>query len=392
MSERTRPEPDAATASDEEAEPSWAPEDMAAVLDGADEPTPVVLRRADGVCLFYAGKVHSVHGESESGKSWLVQCAAAEVLKDGGNVAYFDFEDDAKSVGGRMLLLGVPKEVVTDPKRFIYVHPETSLKSDAERAQFEGTLARRYDFAVVDGVTDSMGLFGYKVKDNDDIAAWHRDIPKALARRTGAAVACVDHVSRDVEGRGRFALGGQHKIAGLSGAAFVVEVLSPFGRAMAGTVRVRVGKDRPGHLRAHGGKWRKSDRTQAIADLHLDSTGDELIWHVSAPVDAGSASEIEVGGRIKSSIGRWAWGEDGNDPANGSHNETVRRIVADSPGTGVKDLLVMLRKETNISTRTTLTEMVTRARVDGVVHYHPKGQAKLYFEGAAPCDSCPPDS
>jgi len=273
---------------------TWAPVDVATDRKGKTSQPPVILAREDGVCLFYAGKVHSVHGESESGKSWFVQCAAAECLNAGKPVLYVDFEDDVAGIANRLILLGVPEKVVDNPELFVYVRPEQTFVITAERAAFEALLARGFEFAVIDGVTDAMGLFGYSVKDNDHISTWQRDVPRTIARRTGAAVACVDHVSRDTEGRGRFALGGQHKLAGLDGAAFVVEMEKPFAKGIAGVASVRVGKDRPGQLRNIGGRWRKGDRTQHIADFHLDSTNlDRTEWTIAVPKDAGHPTDID---------------------------------------------------------------------------------------------------
>ncbi len=273
---------------------TWAPVDVATDRKGKTSQPPTILAREDDVCLFYAGKVHSVHGESESGKSWFVQCAAAECLNAGKPVLYVDFEDDVAGIANRLILLGVPEEVVDNPELFVYVRPEQTFAITAERAAFEALLARVFEFVVVDGVTDAMGLFGYSVKDNDHISTWQRDVPRTIARRTGAAVACVDHVSRDTEGRGRFALGGQHKLAGLDGAAFVVEMEKPFAHGIAGVASVRVGKDRPGQLRNIGGRWRKGDRTQHIADFHLDSTNlDCTEWTIAVPKDAGQPSDID---------------------------------------------------------------------------------------------------
>ncbi len=270
---------------------SWVPVDMFAALEGDEEDAPSVLSRSDGVRLFYAGKVHSVHGESESGKSWLVQCAAAECLNEGKPVLYLDFEADARSVGKRLLLLGVPAEVLRDPAMFAYVQPESSLDAPQDREAFEASLSRSFGLAVVDGVTDSMGIFGYSVNENDDVAKWQRQLPKLLARKTGAAVVCVDHVTKGSDGRGRYAIGGQHKMAGLDGAAFIVEVTEPFAQGLAGNATVRVGKDRPGRIRGLGVGWRTSDRTQLIAEFQLDSTDDQRTeWTLEAP-DATASSD-----------------------------------------------------------------------------------------------------
>jgi hypothetical protein len=56
---------------------AWDPEPLDDVLSGDYEPEKtVILVRADGVALLYAGKTHSFSGESESGKSWLALLAA----------------------------------------------------------------------------------------------------------------------------------------------------------------------------------------------------------------------------------------------------------------------------------------------------------------------------
>lgn len=267
-----------------EVPPTWAPVDMATALDGTEEVATTILARSDGVNLFYRGKVHSVHGESESGKSWLALCAVADCLIAGEPVLYVDFEDDAKGVGGRLLLLGVPRAVVTEPKLFAYVRPETGWATDDERKAFERLLIERFSLAVLDGVTESMGLFGLIGKDNDNVATWQRTLPNAIARATGAAVVCIDHVTKSTDGRGRFAIGAQQKMAGLSGAAFTIEPETPFGRGLAGEASVRVGKDRPGYLRGLGGPWRKDDRTQLVAKFHLDSTDDgRTHWRLDPP-------------------------------------------------------------------------------------------------------------
>lgn len=271
--------------------PSWSPVDMAAALVDGTELTPTLLARSDGEHLFYRGKVHSLHGESESGKTWLALCAVAECLLAGEPVLYLDFEDSAKGIGGRLMLLGVPREIVTNRELFPYVRPETGLATERERAAFASLLAQSYSLAVVDGVTESMGLFGLVGKDNDQIATWQRELPKAIARSTGAAVVCIDHVTKDADSRGRFAVGGQQKMNGLDGAAFLVEPDAPFARGLAGEATVRVGKDRPGYLRAIGGDWRKSDRTQEIAVFRLDSTDPmRAVWTVDPQRDGGGVT------------------------------------------------------------------------------------------------------
>ena len=54
---------------------------------------------------------------------------------------------------------------------------------------------------------------------------------------------------KDKESRGRYGIGGQHKLAGIDGATYTLEVTRPWGLGLDGASRVNVTKDRPGHVR-----------------------------------------------------------------------------------------------------------------------------------------------
>ncbi|MGH3814158.1 MAG: hypothetical protein ACRDUV_17195 [Pseudonocardiaceae bacterium] len=66
--------------------------------------------------------MHWFQGEPESGKSWVAQHAAAEVLNDGGTVIYIDHESSPDAVVTRLLLLGVDRATIR--ARLLYVQPE----------------------------------------------------------------------------------------------------------------------------------------------------------------------------------------------------------------------------------------------------------------------------
>ncbi|MDA3624279.1 hypothetical protein OU415_02455 [Saccharopolyspora sp. WRP15-2] len=266
------PSTDVAAGPDDAEQPerrTWAPIDLGPVLDGTYQPPEAgLLVRDDSHGLLYPAHIHWFHGESESGKSWVAQITAARTLVDGGRVLYIDHESSASEVVGRLLSLGVPATAIRD--RFDYVQPEVAALREAET--YAELLSRSYEFAVVDGVTEALVLNMAKSVDNDEIAAWMRVVPRAIARYTGAAVVCIDHVAKGEESRGRFAIGGQHKMAGVDGAAYVVEPAEPLGKGMRGVLVLRIAKDRPGAIRPHCGKWRKSDRTQEAARVIVDST------------------------------------------------------------------------------------------------------------------------
>ncbi len=282
----------------DEPPPSWAPIDLSDILAGTYTPeTPALMARTDGQQLLYRGRVHSFHGESESGKSLVVQSCAATILNGGGWVLYIDYESDAPAVVGRLLELGVPADVIG--QRFRYVQPEASpFSRDAETQAWAELLAGKFDLGVIDGVTDALGTNGVKTNDNDEIAAWCRRIARPIARKTGAAVVLIDHVTKDADTRGRFALGGQAKMNALDGAAYVVEVDEPLGRGLCGSVKLRVAKDRPGGVRGRCGAFRKVDRTQEAARVVIDSRDPSAI-RVAIEPPASVAGEGGVPARFR---------------------------------------------------------------------------------------------
>lgn len=269
---------------------SWRPVDLTAILDGTFTPVkPTLLARVDGVCLVYPGCTHSMHGESESGKSLVMQFEASRNVTAGRAVLYIDFESDAAQVVARLRMFGASVEAIRD--HFTYVNPEQSpFSAESERDAWRAMLAQGYALAIIDGVTDSVGMFGFSSKDNDELSTWQRVFPDTIARRTGAAVVSIDHVTKDGEGRGRFAIGAQAKMAGLTGAAYTVEVLEPLGLGLRGVVVLRVAKDRPGQVRPHCGNWRKTDRTQEAARLIFDATGPAEVVTVESWTDAATAA------------------------------------------------------------------------------------------------------
>jgi len=240
------------------------------------------MLRSDGAALLYPAKVHGVHGESESGKSMLMHAVAAQELRAGRDVLFIDFESDQGTVGNRLIMLGAKPEHIM--AHLSYVRPDCNpFAITDEREAWHGMLERRFSLAVIDGVTEAFSVFGVKSIDNDEVTAWGRQVPRQIAERTGAAVVVIDHVTKDSEGRGRFAIGAQAKMSYLTGASYSVEVIQPLGVGMAGKLAIRIGKDRPGLVRPHGGSWRKSDRTQEIAVALIDSTDMRTIQYALVP-------------------------------------------------------------------------------------------------------------
>ena len=247
---------------DEPTPSSWQPQDMVEALDGDGPPPATFLTRTDGISLIYPGRVHWIQGESESLKSWLLLLGVAQALNDGKNVVWLDFEDDAIGVGGRLKNLGVPRDVLVDHNRFAYVQPTDGLYDHRNNVALPGAIAlakllasNEWHLVGIDGVTEAMTVEGLSLLDNADIATWLRVLPKYITSLTGAAVCAIDHVTKSKETQGRFAIGGQHKLAGTTGATYKVTTITNLSRAIhdpiVGQSLVTIQKDRPGWVRPH---------------------------------------------------------------------------------------------------------------------------------------------
>ncbi|GAA1052383.1 AAA family ATPase [Dietzia natronolimnaea] len=253
--------------------PSWAPMDLTKFLaEDYQPPMPELLPRADGVCLFYKGRTHSVHGETESGKSLLVQVEAVAIMAGGGRVLYIDFEDSPAGVIGRLRDYGATTDQIADGLHYVRPESSPSAMADEEEA-FHALLAGNYDLVVIDGVTAALAFADGDSPSNsgDAVIAWQKSVPNRLADRTGAAVVVIDHVGKSKDSRGRMAIGSQMKIAGLSGSSFYVDVKDALGRGLVGRTELYLGKDRPGGLSPLCGPMGK-DRLRHAATVVFDAT------------------------------------------------------------------------------------------------------------------------
>lgn len=275
-----------------EAEPSrrsWRGQDLSAFVDGSHKPAmPTVGARADGVGVLYPGRMSTVAAESEAGKTWLAMILVLQELNRGNHVLFLDFEDEAAGVVGRLLPMGANVDDVLE--RFHYVRPEEPL-GVADMVDLAEVLALGPTLAVVDGVTEGMALHGLNINDNKDVAVFGRKVLRPL-QDAGPAVVTLDHVVKSADNRGRYAIGGVHKLNGLNGVMYLMENIRPFGIGVKGRSRIRIAKDRPGQLRKEalphesGLFW--------FADLVVDATEAGLVEAVLYPPIEQAAIEKET--------------------------------------------------------------------------------------------------
>ena len=226
-------------------ESSWIPKQIVE-LDLEDEAPASMLRREDGNCLLYAGKINAIFGESESGKTWLALEAIRQELEKNNIVFYIDFEDSARGILNRLNTM----KVATDKFKFFrYANPDEPLSDGIGEIMRTEIMAYLPTLIVVDGVNAAMNLLGLDLEKNKDATTFSQKILKPL-RVGGAGILTIDHVTKSKDNRGNYAIGAQAKRADIDGAAFAVSVSLPFGRGIDGALDITCTKDRPGFVRA----------------------------------------------------------------------------------------------------------------------------------------------
>jgi len=248
---------------------TWAPADLAAILSGEVVPeTPTQLARADGHHLLYPGRINGLVGESESGKSWVAMHACVQAMRNGEAVVYLDHEDTAAGVVGRFRALGVADDTLS--VLLTYISPDESL-GPVQRADLVVALAAAMPtLIVVDGVNAALTLMGLDLDKNKDYTLYHQQVLKVLSG-TGATVVTIDHVTKNKDTRGVYAIGAQAKRAMTDGAMIAVEAVTKFGRGQSGKLRLTVLKDRPGTVRSISGNngW--------LGDVTIASGADGMV-------------------------------------------------------------------------------------------------------------------
>jgi hypothetical protein len=329
---------------------TWQPVDLAELVTGSyTQEQPTMLTRDDRICLFYRERIHSITGEPESCKGWLALGACTERLAADEDVLYIDFEDSAPAVIDRLLDLGADAARIL--RHFRYVRPDEPL------VDLEPLLDPPPVLAILDGITEGLTAHGLDLRDNTDIAKWLALLPRPL-QRAGAAVVQVDHVTKSRDDRGRWAIGAQHKLAGVD-VAYQLEVIEPFGRGRDGLVKILVHKDRPGFVRQHA-------QGKVVANFAL-STDNGVRWTLTAPEQ------------------REAFRPTG-------YMEKVSRAVEESPGLSKRALRAAINGKNDyidLAVELLLAEGFLRVERDGQARCHYVARAFREAENVQPCPRAP---
>ncbi len=214
------------------------------------EVVPDIWKQSNGSCLIYPARTHLFIGKSESCKTWISLGICAEEIRAGYGALFVDMEDQPATAVDRLLALGLTAKEISEG--FLYVQPEEPFTDGAQSVLYEhlDNAPRDIRFAVVDSMTEALMHYGGDPDKSTAVANFYHSLPDRLAKERGIAVVTIDHVPKNAgKGASGWAIGSQHKISGLSGAAYAFDATDRFGRGMVGEVTVNLTKDRIGYLR-----------------------------------------------------------------------------------------------------------------------------------------------
>jgi AAA domain len=250
--------------------------------------------------LFYRSAINMLQAEPTSGKSILAAWAALWELDAGGRVFWIDHEQGEATVLRRMLQMGVVVDEVRD--RFMYLRDPAAfpdrVQVDLHAAWLRRVLAEyRPTLVIVDAVSGSLAAHSYSENSNDDIARWEARVARPLADDAGAAVLLLDHVTKDPDSRGLWAIGAQRKRSMVTGAAYTLIVDEPFAVGQPGAAHLKTTKDRHGYraLSTNAARFQINGSNHEIridADTTTEAAADAdsgPAWYPTEAMDKASA-------------------------------------------------------------------------------------------------------
>lgn len=249
---------------------------VSAILTGTHRRLePTILKRHDGSCLLYKGRLNWISAPPESMKSWIAKLACVQLMEGGDATVYVDFEEsDGTSCAERIVSIclgrGHSIETVRDwvegplledgsrdaTRRLLYYRAATTGLTGSARSQVMRLVRQRnVPFVVLDGVSSAMSNHTPSLEEDKarDVNLWLGGFAWPLVS-LGAGVLCVDHVPKNPQATtGSFAArsprGSGAKLAAVSGSALSAVVREPGSAWSIGKVDIDIQKDRPGRVK-----------------------------------------------------------------------------------------------------------------------------------------------
>lgn len=230
------------------------------LLSGDYKPLEPTLVSCGEYFLLYPGKSHGLSSDRGMGKTHVTIAMIHDIMKRGGRVAYFDFEDSADTfIRDRMMSQhGVTEDMIRN--QFLYLGGVAGMEMDmislTSAIEMLAEQLKGWDLVVIDGVSASMA--DWSVEDDEhkpsqsldgskatDYAWWHNKQVKPFLDQ-GIATLQIDHSTK----QGGRVGGTIQKGAKLTGVEYELRpdkiastlVMGATGRLILSAVKDRVGR------------------------------------------------------------------------------------------------------------------------------------------------------
>jgi hypothetical protein len=215
-------------------ESGWIARPLASV---SDEP-PVAPELALGI--LYPGKRHVFSGPQESAKTLAAYVCGLEVVRAGQTIVLVDFEMGEYDAKRRMRELGATDDEL---EAIAYVEPQ----SPATALAIERLISTEPALVIVDAAAGAFQVEGLDDNSRRDVEVWAQSWVNPFWRAQIATLV-LDHVTKNAETRGNYAIGSERKVGGVD-VHIGFSVIHPISRGGSGRYKVTTHKDRGGFLK-----------------------------------------------------------------------------------------------------------------------------------------------
>lgn len=240
----------AKTIDDQADRDSWLPLNLAYLPD-----EPPVKPTLGGFGIVYPGKRHVFSGPQESAKTLAAYAIVIETIRTiDTSAAILDFEMGAYAARNRLRELGATN---TDLERIHYLEPHEPATDE----RISTLIALQPMLVLIDAAAGAYDLQGLDENKRADVERFTRLFVRGFWK-AGIATIVLDHVVKNTETRGKYAIGSERKTGGVD-VHLGFDTILPIKRGSTGLYKITTHKDRDGYLQ----------RGQ-LAELHLTSDPD----------------------------------------------------------------------------------------------------------------------
>jgi hypothetical protein len=240
---------------------SWLPLNLADLPDTPPDPPTL-----GGFGIVYQGKRHVFSGPQESAKTLAAYAIGIETLRaQHHHIAIIDFEMGHRSARTRLRELGATQDELA---LILDIEPEVPANID----RISLLIALQPHLVIIDAAAGAYALQGLDDNNRGDVEKFTHLYTNAFFQ-AGIATITLDHVVKNTETRGKYAIGSERKTGGVD-VHLGFDTILPIKRGSTGLYKITTHKDRDG--------WHQRGR---LADLHLTSHPDthEITWEWRQP-------------------------------------------------------------------------------------------------------------